>query len=134
MRQHALIETSCGRFIMPVMLEQEKESATPVMFEQEVELEKSRSSMVPLLLIGALIVIIAGAAGYYIWENQRVMNRYEASSLAIAALNAQGPALIRFHTGVITPSVDLKPRDRNYRLLEKAGLLKLGKDREGRLR
>jgi hypothetical protein len=99
------------------------------MFEQELELEKHESSVVPLLMVVALITVIVGVAGYYLWENQQVVSTYEASSLAMAALNAQGPAVIRFHTGVITPSVDLKPRDPNYRLLDKAGLLKLGRDK-----
>jgi hypothetical protein len=101
----------------------------PVMFEQELDLEKHESSVVPLLLIVTLIAVMVGVAGYYIWENQQVVSTNVASSLAIAALNAQGPAVIRFHTGLITPSVELKPRDPNYRLLEKAGLLKLGRDK-----
>jgi hypothetical protein len=41
----------------------------------------------------------------------------------------RAPAVISFHTGLITPSVNVRPRDPNYRLLEKAGVLKLGKDR-----
>jgi hypothetical protein len=47
-------------------------------------------------------------------------------------VEAQSPALIQVHVGKVTPSVAVKPHDPNYRLLEKAGLLKLGKD-QGRI-
>jgi hypothetical protein len=98
-----------------------------VMFEQELEFEKKQSSAVPLLLIVAMIVALVGVAGYYIRESRKVLEMYEASSLAMAALDTQAPALIRFHTGFLSQS--LKPQDPNYRLLEKAGLLKLGKEK-----
>jgi hypothetical protein len=98
-----------------------------VMFEEELELEKKQSSVVPLLLIVVMIIALVGIAGYYIRESQKVLGMYEASSLAMAALNSQSPALIRFHTGFLAPG--LKPNDPNYRLLEKAGLLKLGKEK-----
>ncbi len=95
------------------------------MFEQELELERKQSSAVPLLLIVVMIVALVGVAGYYIRESRKVLSMYEASDLAMAVLNAQGPALTRFHTGLLPPS--MKPSDPNYRLLEKAGLLRLGK-------
>jgi hypothetical protein len=38
------------------------------------------------------------------------------------------PATINVHVGKVTASVAVKPHDPNYRLLEKAGLVKLGKD------
>jgi hypothetical protein len=98
-----------------------------VMFEQELEFEKKQSSAIPLLLIVVMIVALVGVAGYYIRESRRVLSMYEASSLAMAALHAQGPAVIRFHTGFLTPG--MKPGDPNYRLLEKAGLLRLGKEK-----
>jgi len=101
-----------------------------VMFEQELELEKKQSSAVPLLLIVVMIVALVGVAGYYIRESQKVLGMYDASSLAMAALNAQGPAVIRFHTGSLAPG--MKPGDPNYRLLDKAGLLKLGKEKGDR--
>jgi len=101
-----------------------------VMFEQELELEKQQSSAVPLLLIVVMIVALVGVAGYYIRESQKVLGMYDASSLAMAALDAQGPAVIRFHTGFLTPG--MKPGDPNYRLLDKAGLLKLGKEKGNR--
>jgi hypothetical protein len=98
------------------------------MFEQELEMEKKNSSVVPLLLIVTLILAIVGVAGYFVLQSRKVLSNTEASVIAVSALNAQGPATIRFHTGMVKGSVDDKPHDPNYRLLEKAGLIKLGKD------
>ena len=98
------------------------------MFEQELEMEKRQSSVVPLLLIVTLILVIVGVAGYYVLEGRQVLSRQEASEVAAALLKAQGPATLRFHTGVIKSSVDDKPHDPHYRLLKKAGLVRIGKD------
>jgi hypothetical protein len=98
------------------------------MFEQELEMEKRQSSVVPLLLIVTLILVIVGVAGYYVLESRKVLSREEAGEVAAAVLKAQGPATLRFHTGVIRSSVDDKPHDPHYRLLEKAGLVRIGKD------
>ncbi len=98
------------------------------MFEQELEMEKRESSVVPLLLIVALILSIVAVSGYFVLQSRRVLSNTEASAIAVAALNAQGPATLRFHTGMVKGSVDDTPHAPNYRLLEKAGLIKLGKD------
>ena len=97
------------------------------MFEQEIEMEKRESSVVPLLLIVAMILAIVGLAGYYVWQNQQVMSTADAGNVVSASLKAQGPAVVRFHTGMVKASVNEKPEDPHYRLLEKAGLLKRGK-------
>jgi hypothetical protein len=102
------------------------------MFEDEIELEKRSSSVVPLLLIIALIVSILGVAGYYVWESRKVLTSEEATQLVTRVMKAQGPATIHFHVGNVPVSVDEKPRDPHYRLLEKAGLIKVGKD-QGRI-
>jgi len=98
------------------------------MFEQEMEMEKQQSSVVPLLLIVTLILAIVGVAGYYVLQSRKVLTRQEAAEVAVAVLKMQGPATVRFHTGMIKSSVDDKPHDPHYRLLEKAGLVRLGKD------
>ena len=98
------------------------------MFEQELEMEKRSSSVVPLLLIVTLILAIVGVAGYFVLQSRKVLTNTEASTIAASALKAQGPATIRFHTGMVKGSVDDKPHDPNYKLLEKAGLIRLGKD------
>ncbi len=97
------------------------------MFEQEVELEKRESSVVPLLMIVALIVCIVGVAGYYLWQNKQVLSAADAGNVITASLKSQGPAVIRFHAGMVKASVEEKPEGPHYRLLEKAGIVKRGK-------
>ena len=98
------------------------------MFEQEIEMEKRESSIVPLLLIVVLIVAIVGASLYFVAESRKVLTSAEATSVVQAILENQKPASVRFETGMIKASVSEKPHDPHYRLLEKAGLLKMGKD------
>jgi len=97
------------------------------MFEQEMELEKQESSVVPLLLIIALILTIVGVSGYYLIQNRKVLSLQEATQIAASVLKEQGPATLRFHTGLVKSSVDDNPEGPHYRLLEKAGLIRLGK-------
>jgi hypothetical protein len=98
------------------------------MFEQELELEKRNSSIVPLLLIVTLIVAIAGVSLYFVLESRRVLTAAEASPVVLASIERQAPVTLKFTTGLLKSEVDQKPRDPNYRLLDKEGLLKLGKD------
>ena len=100
------------------------------MFEQEVELEKRESSVVPLLLIVSMIVLIVGAAGYFVWQNKQVLSTADAGSAITTILHDQGPATVQFHVGMVKPSVNDKPEDPHYRLLEKAGIVKLGKSKD----
>jgi hypothetical protein len=97
------------------------------MFEQEIEMEKHQSSVVPLLLIVAMIVCIVGVSGYYLWQNKQVLATSEAGNVISASLQAQGAATIRFHTGLVKASVNEQPEGPHYRLLAKAGLLNVGK-------
>jgi hypothetical protein len=99
------------------------------MFEQEVEMEKRQGSVVPLLLIVGLIVSVVGVAVYYLLQSRQVLTKDEASPAIAASLKALGPATIHFETGLVKASVQEKPHDPNYRLLEKAGLIKLGADK-----
>lgn len=97
------------------------------MFEQEIEMEKRDSSIVPLLLIVALILAIVGVAGYYILENRKVLSMQEATQVAASVLQNQAPPSLTFHTGLVKSSVNDNPQGVQYKLLEKAGLVKLGK-------
>ena len=97
------------------------------MFEQEIEMEKRESSVVPLLLIVSMILLIVGVAGYYVWQNKQVLSTADAANVVVASLKNQGPATIHFHTGIVKASVDERPEAPHYRLLDKAGLIKLGK-------
>jgi hypothetical protein len=97
------------------------------MFEQGVELEKHESSVVPILLIVTMIVCIVGVAGYYVWQNKQVISNADAGNAISTILRQQGPTTVRFHVGMVKPSVAENPEGPHYRLLEKAGLVKLGK-------
>jgi hypothetical protein len=59
------------------------------------------------------------------------INAQQATAVVTAALDGSGTAVIRFHTGLVKPGPDDKPGDPNYRLLEKAGIVKLAKAPEG---
>lgn len=99
------------------------------MFEQELEMEKRNSSVVPLLLIVVLILSIVGVAVFYLLQSRQVLSQGEAQEVVVASLKNMGPVTIHFETGLVKASVEEKPRDPNYRLLEKAGLVTLGKDK-----
>ena len=99
------------------------------MFEHEAEVEKHQSGIVPLLLIVVVILALPGVVGYYVRESMRVLTREQATGVVVAALHTQGAAVTQFYTGQVTASVSVHPHDPNYRLLEKAGWLKLGKDK-----
>ena len=98
------------------------------MFEQELELEKRTSSIVPLLLIVALIVAIAGVSLYFVMESRKVLTSAEVSPVLLASIEGQPPVTLHFATGLLKSAVDQKPHDPHYRLLEKEGYLKIGKD------
>jgi len=98
------------------------------MFEQEIAMEKKSSSIVPLLLIVGLIVGIVGVALHFVAESRRVLNTAEATPVVLALLDGQKPATLHFQTGDIKASVSDKLREPNYRLLEKEGYIKIGKE------
>jgi hypothetical protein len=102
------------------------------MFEQELELEKRESSIVPLLLIVTLIVAVVAVSLYFVAESRKVLTMTEATPVVLAALDNQGPATVRFQTGILRSSVGEKPHDPHYRLLENGGYIKVGKDNKGK--
>jgi len=95
------------------------------MFEEELKLQKESSYFVPLVLVVVLIAVIVGTVVYAV-KPGRSLSQQEAAGLVSAFLKSEGPATVHFHVGALVPSVDEKIRDPHYRLLEKAGLLKLG--------
>jgi hypothetical protein len=96
------------------------------MFEEEVKLQRESSYFIPLVLVLVLIVVIVGAIGYWVIPTHG-LSQEQAAGLVSAYLKGQGPATVHFHVGMLQPSVDEKIRDPHYRLLEKAGILKLGR-------
>ncbi len=98
------------------------------MFEAEVEMER-RSSFLPLVLMMCLVAAIVGLAAYVILQvrEKTPLSAQQASAIAAAALQGRSPAIIHFRTGLVKPGNDEQPGDPNYRLLEKAGIVKLAK-------
>lgn len=98
------------------------------MFEAELEMER-RSAFLPLLLMVCLVAGIVGMVTYVVFQvrARAPLSAQEASGIVAAALERLGPATIQFHTGLVKPSVIEKPGDPHYRLLEKAGIVKLAK-------
>lgn len=102
------------------------------MFEAEVEMER-RSAFLPLLLLVFLVAGIVGMMTYVVFQvrAKTPLSAQEAGGIVAAALEGPGPAIIHFHTGLVKPSVIEKPGDPHYRLLEKAGIVKLAKAPRG---
>ncbi len=94
--------------------------------------KRKTSSIVPLLLIVSLIIAIVGVSLYFVAESRKVLATAEAAPVVLASLDAQGPATLHFQTGVIKGSVNEKPHDPHYRLLEKAGYIRTGKETKGK--
>jgi hypothetical protein len=97
------------------------------MFEQEIELEKKQGGALPLLLMVALILAFVGVAGYFLIQSRKVLTTPEAGNVVIDVLKAQGPTTVSFHTGRVKDSYAENAADPRYRLLQKAGVIKIGK-------
>lgn len=97
-----------------------------VVFEREIELEKGESSAIPFLIITVLVFAVASAVIYFVLAPRKVLSVPEATQLVTDVLNAQGTTTVRFHTGLVKERRDESPRDSRYRLLEEAGVLKIG--------
>ena len=102
------------------------------MFEAEVEMER-RSAFLPLLLLVCLVAGIVGMVTYVVFQARAKtpLSAREASGIVAAALQGPGPATIHFRSGLVISSVAEKPGDPHYRLMEKAGILKLAKAARG---
>jgi hypothetical protein len=102
------------------------------MFESEVEMER-RSSFLPLVLMLCLVALIVGTVGYVVFQvrSRTPLNAAQATPIVAAAIQGLGPAVLHFKTGVVKCTTDETKADLNYRLLEKAGIVKLGKPAKG---
>jgi hypothetical protein len=103
------------------------------MFEEEIQLEnesKSLSFKSPFLYIFLVVILIIGSAAYFIVKAKKDLSPDQAKTVTAAILKARGPAYVHFRVGAVKSSVDEKPRDPHYKLLEKLGFVKLanGKD------
>jgi hypothetical protein len=96
------------------------------MFEQELEMER-KESVVPLLLIIAFIVGVVGFAGYYVVQMRKVLPLDEATKVVARAIEDQTQPTVSFYTGKVNGAVEDNAQDPQYKLLQKAGLITLGK-------
>ena len=97
------------------------------MFEEELELEKKESSLIPMILILALVAGIIGTAVYFIQQARQKLTPEQATVVMQQLLAARGPATTHFDAGVIQPSVDESPKDPHYQILAKAGIVEFAK-------
>lgn len=98
------------------------------MFEEELELEKKEGGgFGPLIIIFALVAIMVGGIGYVIHTSRQMLKPEEAAQVLTGMLKDKGPATVKFHSGHVTASVADKPEGPHYRLLEKAGVVKVAK-------
>jgi len=98
------------------------------MFEQEIEMEKKESSIVPLLLIVTLIIAVVGVSLYFVMQSRKVLTAAEATPIIQTIVEGQGPVMLHIQTGAIKANPEVKPHDPHYRLLEKAGYITIGKE------
>ena len=97
------------------------------MFEDEVRMEEKSSSILPLLMVATLVLGVLAIAGYLIRESMRTVSDQQALASTKAVVAAWGPEKVHFQVGFLKPATGAQPFDPHYRLLEKAGLVKLGK-------
>jgi len=102
------------------------------MFEQELEMEqKEGSSFGPLIIILLLVAMLVGGIGWVVYQTRKTLKPEEASAVISTILKNQGPSYVKFHTGHITPDVNEKLEDPHYRLMVKAGIVKMTKPKGG---
>ncbi len=100
------------------------------MFEEEIEFDKKEGGgFGPLIVIVAMVALLVGGIGWFIWQSAQTIKPDQASKYLTANFNAQGPAVVKFHTGLLTSSVNDKLEDPHYKLLEKAGLISIKKEK-----
>ena len=98
------------------------------MFEQEIEMEKKEGSgFGPILIILLMVALFVGGVGVVIFQSRQTLKPEEANAAIQSQLKSVAPATVTFHTGNVNFTVAGTPNDPQYKLLEKAGLIKIGK-------
>lgn len=95
--------------------------------EREIELERGESNALPFLIMTVLVFAVGAAVLHFVLESQKALTVEQATHLVISALNAEAPATVRFHTGLIKDRPGESPGDARYRLLEQTGVLTIGR-------
>jgi hypothetical protein len=98
------------------------------MFEEELELEKKEgSSYGPVVVALLLVVLFIGGIGVVIYQSNVAIKPAEATAAIDTKLKTMEPVTVSFRTGNVSYSAIYPPNDPQYKLFEKAGLLKIGK-------
>ena len=97
------------------------------MFESEIEMEKKQSSFGPLVVILALLGVVVGGVGYFVYQQKRGLPQEDAKAAVLSIVSERGPAKVSFQTGKVSAWGGERVTDPHYRLLEKAGIIKIGK-------
>jgi hypothetical protein len=118
---------------MPTVIEP-KEQATqsqpasnavqePELFAAEIAMESKSSSALPLLLVAGLVLVVGGAIFFFVKGANNKLTTQGATVAVNAILKGQGVATIKFSTGAVVSSMNEKPLDPHYKLLDKSGVL-----------
>ncbi len=112
----------------PELKEKTNNPATPTykepeLFAAEVEMERKSSNFGPMVMVFALVLVVGGTIFYFFKTSREVLSAPVATNSINEILKAQGGGTINFSVGTIISSVNEKPMDPHYKLLEKAGIL-----------
>ena len=99
------------------------ESKQPELFAAEIAMEGKSLNLFPIVFVALLVLVVGGTIYYFVKGAKAVLTPQVATESVNAILKGQGPAEIRFSTGLITSNVNEKPMDPQYPLLTKAGIL-----------
>ena len=98
------------------------------MFEEELELEKKEgSSFGPVVVVLLLVGLFVGGLGIVIYQSNITLKPEEATAAVQSRLKATAPPTVTFRTGNVNFTVAGTPDDPQYKLLEKAGIITVGK-------
>jgi len=95
----------------------------PEMFAAEIAMEGKSLNLFPIFFVTMLVLVVGGSVFYFIKGAKAVLSQPVASAAVNHILQGQGPAVIRFSTGLITSNLNEKPMDPHFKLLSKAGIL-----------
>lgn len=101
------------------------------MFEAEIKMEERSSNIGPMMLIAAVCLTILATVVYVMFEVNKGMSQAEAKAAVGSMLAQRGPAMLHFHTGLITYKSDQKAADPQYAVMQQAQLVTIEKHDNG---